>query len=195
MKIIEQSYEILEPIHAEQVLKKIEMCGRLCYKSEDKITDDSAGKFVSGIVKRGHEAVLEHATISVRFITDRAVTHEIVRHRLASYCQESQRYVKYGDVEFIRQGEDFYGELETLLRMIENDYSTRVKLGAKPEIARAVLPNCTKTEIIMTANLREWRHFLKLRTHKTASPQMRALVTPLLNELKETLPDVFGDIE
>ena len=104
MKVRNQYFEILDRLNGKGILKKIEKCGRVCYKSENKIGDGTAEKFVGNIIKRGHESVLEHVSFSVRFVTDRAVTHELVRHRLASFSQESQRYVAYdGDMEFIRQ--------------------------------------------------------------------------------------------
>ncbi len=100
MKIISPSFEILTPLDGKTILKHIELCGRVCYKSEDKITDTSAAAFVAGIIKRGHEAVLEHFNITIKFICDRGVSHELVRHRLASYCQESTRYCNYSKEGF-----------------------------------------------------------------------------------------------
>ena len=100
MKIIKPGFEFITPINGSVILKRLEECGRVCYKSEGKITDDSAPKFVAGIIKRGHEAVLEHCSFTVKFICDRGVSHEIVRHRLASYCQESTRYCNYGKDQF-----------------------------------------------------------------------------------------------
>ena len=206
MKIIKPSHEILTPIDGEQILKHIELCGRVCYKSEDRITEDSARRFVANIIKRGHESVLEHFDISVRFICDRGVSHEIVRHRIASYSQESTRYCNYstnkddGDIQFI---EPFFwlndpekmGYWQQAMVASEFVYNEMIKTGATPQEARSVLPNSLKTEIICTMNLREWRHFFRLRTSKAAHPQMRELVIPLLKELKEKIPVVFADIE
>ena len=201
MKVIEQSVEILTPLNGEEILKHIETCGRTCYKSEG--SDTSAGKFVANIIKSGHESVLEHFSFTVRFVTDRAVTHEIVRHRLASYSQESQRYCNYSkdkfgnEITFIKQ-DGLEGKNLQMFNVscatAEQTYLRLIKDGVTPEIARSVLPNCTKTEIVMTANLREWRHFLKLRTDKAAHPQIRALATDLLNQLKAEIPIVFDDI-
>ena len=200
MKVRNQYFEILDRLNGKGILKKIEKCGRVCYKSEGKIGDGTAEKFVGNIIKRGHESVLEHVSFSVRFVTDRANTHELVRHRLASFSQESQRYVAYdGDMEFIRQV-DMNTVSEAAWRdcmeVSEAAYKAlRKTMKLSPQLARSVLPNGTKTEIIVTANLREWRHILKLRTSKAAHPQMRALMIPLLNKLKKLIPIVFDDIE
>ena len=164
------------------------------------MSDGTSEKFVGNIIKRGHESVLEHVSFSVRFVTDRAVSLELVRHRLASFSQESQRYVAYdGDMEFIRQVD--MGILQEAywrdcMEVSEAEYKAlRKTMKLSPQLARSVLPNSTKTEIIVTANLREWRHILKLRTSKAAHPQMRALMIPLLNKLKKLIPIVFDDIE
>ena len=205
MKIIEPRHDILTNIEALDILKHIELCGRICYRSEGKITDDSYRPFMNVILTRKHESVLEHFSISVKFITDRAVTHEIVRHRLAAYSQESQRYCnysqdKYGnDVTFIKpnwceEGSLKYSMWKNSCETSEKIYLDLLKLGVKPENARSVLPNSTKTEIVMTANLREWRHVFKLRTSKQAHPDMQALMKPLLAELQEKIPLVFDDI-
>jgi thymidylate synthase (FAD) len=206
MNIIEQRHDILTNIECLDILKHVELCGRICYKSEGKITDDSYRPFMNVILTKKHESVLEHFSISVKFITDRAVTHEIVRHRLAAYSQESQRYCnysqdKYGnDVTFIKprwceEGSDLYLMWKDSCSNSEKVYLDLLKQGVKPENARSVLPNCTKTEIVMTANLREWRHVLKLRTSKQAHPDMQALMKPLLAEFKEQIPLVFDDID
>lgn len=206
MKIIEPKYEIIDKINGNEILKKIELFGRVCYKSEELITDGSAERFVNMILKNGHESVLEHEKISVRFICDRGVTHEIVRHRIASYSQESTRYCNYckdkfgNELTFIKplfwneKTEEFTlwkGAMEN----VEKVYFEMISLGASPQEARSILPNSLKTEIIVTMNLREWRHFFKLRTGKRAHPQMREITIPLLNEMKEKIPIVFDDIE
>ena len=205
MKIIEQRYDILTPIDGLEILKHIELCGRICYRSEGKITDDSYRPFMNVILTRKHESVLEHFSISVKFITDRAVTHEIVRHRLAAYSQESQRYCNYSqdkfgnEVTFIKPSQieidtEQYDLWKASLAISEAAYNDLLEIGTKPEVARSVLPNSTKTEIVMTANLREWRHVLKLRTSKQAHPDMQALMKPLLAEFQEKIPLIFEDI-
>lgn len=199
MNVINASYHIETPIDGRQILKRIEKAGRTCYKSEDRITDESAEAFVRKLIERGHESVLEHESITARFICDRGVSHEIVRHRLASYSQESQRYVRYNDdIEFINPhmpNAKAHEAWQELCERAEETYKELLSYGVQPEQARSVLPNSTKTEIVMTANLREWRHFLKLRTAKAAHPQMRELTVPLLHELQERIPVVFDDIQ
>lgn len=205
MKIINPGYEILTPINGVDILKHIEECGRVCYKSEHKITENSYLKFVKGLVERGHEAVIEHYSISVRFTCDRGVSHEIVRHRVASYCQESTRYCNYSNDDFgaeitvikplfFDEGTQGYELWKEACENAENSYFKLLEYGCTPQEARAVLPNSLKTEIVMTANLREWRHFFKLRTSTAAHPQIREVMTPLLNELKGLIPVIFDDI-
>lgn len=170
MKVIAPMVEILDDIDGEKLLSKIERAGRVCYKSEDKITPESSKKFIQNILSSGHESVIEHEKISVRIICDRGVTHEIVRHRIASYSQESTRYCNYTkdkfgkELTFIKpcfwdESSEMYKLWLSEMQMIESTYNKLIALGAKPQEARAVLPNSLKTEIIVTMNLREWRHF------------------------------------
>jgi thymidylate synthase (FAD) len=202
MKIIKASYEIMDNLNGEEILKKIELCGRVCYKSEEKMTDESAKKFVGAIIKNGHESVLEHFSFTVRFIVDRGVSHEIVRHRIASFSQESTRYCNYGNNDeitvieplFWKKDNFAYMAWENSCKQAERAYLDMLFAANSPQEARSVLPNSLKTEIIMTANLREWRHFLRLRTSKAAHPQMREVTVPLLEELKHKIPVVFDDI-
>lgn len=206
MRIIAPSTEILTPLDRDAILKHIELCGRVCYKSENRITPESAENFVRGIIALKHEAVLEHYSFSVRFIVDRGVSHEIVRHRLASYCQESTRYCNYsGDrfgneitvikPYFLTEGTNGYKKWAEACETAEREYFTLLEWGCTPQEARAVLPNSLKTELIMTANLREWRHFFKLRTSPAAHPQMYEVTIPLLKEVQEKIPVVFEDLE
>ena len=206
MKIINASYHIETPIDGAEILKRIEKAGRTCYKSEYRIADESAEAFVRKLIERGHESVLEHASITVRFVCDRGVSHEIVRHRIASFSQESTRYCNYSNDRFgsgltvikpcfLDEGTGAYASWITAMHLANVAYSDMLAEGCTPQEARSVLPNSTKTEIVMTANLREWRHFLKLRTAKAAHPQMRELTVPLLHELQERIPVVFDDIK
>lgn len=206
MKIIKPYYVIEDELDAKKIMLTIERAGRTCYKSEGKIGDGTAERFIASIIKRGHESVLEHEKITVRFICDRGVTHEMVRHRIASYSQESTRYCNYSqdkfgsELTFIKpcfwdeESENYKLWLESM-QFIENTYNKMIEAGAKPEEARSILPNSLKTEIVVTMNLREWRHFFKLRTAPAAHPQIREVSGMLLNELKEKLPVFFADIE
>lgn len=207
MNIIEPHYFIEDKIDGFQMLRRLERFGRTCYKSEDRITNDSATAFVKMILKNGHETVLEHEKVTVRIVCDRGVTHEIVRHRLASYSQESTRYCNYGKDKFgneitvidpcFWQGESNKEKYNIWKKAMENSavaYMELLKLGATPQEARSVLPNSLKTEIVMTMNLREWRHFFKLRTSQAAHPQMYEISRPMLDEFKKMIPVIFDDI-
>lgn len=210
MKIVKASYEVLTEISEGGIkeLQHIERIGRVCYKSEGKITDDgeSARKFVEMIIDRGHEAMIEHSSLSVKFIVDRGVSHELVRHRIASFAQESTRYCNYSKdkfdngITFIQPcfwevGSDAYIDWKSAMSIAESHYLDLISKGATPQEARSVLPNSTKTEITITANYREWRNFFKLRTAQAAHPQMREVTIPFLKELKEKLPIIFDDIK
>lgn len=206
MRIIKPWFEILDEIDGEDVLKRIEKIGRVCYKSEERITDDSARKFVANILKSGHESVIEHEKISVRIICDRGVTHEIVRHRIASYSQESTRYCNYNKEKFGKEltlikplfwEEDSveYKMWMDAMQVIEDTYNKLIEAGAEPQQARSILPNSLKTEIVVTMNLREWRHFFQLRTAKRAHPQMREVTCAILEEFQNKIPIIFDDIE
>ena len=213
MRIVEQSHEVLYPLVLtngwQYECKLIELAGRTAYKSEDKITDDSYKEFIRMIAKRGHEAVLEFGNMAVRFVTDRGITHELVRHRLCSFVQESTRYCNYSkdkfgnEVTFIRPSgfdSDPY-RLEAWSRSCsdaEHRYFKLLEEGASPQQARSVLPNSLKTEIVVKANFREWRHIFKLRAiSKAAHPDMRALMIPLYAECRRRCPEVFdiGEVE
>lgn len=205
MKIIEPSIEILSDVNSNEIMKNIEICGRVCYKSENRISEESSKKFIKRIIASGHESVLEHEKITVKFICDRGISHEIVRHRIASYSQESTRYCNYSQDKFgneltlirpffWKEDEKKYEIWCDVMKKIEDSYNELISLGAKPEEARSILPNSLKTEIVVTMNIRELRHFLKLRTSKNAHPQMREVANKLLKYVKETLPVFFEDI-
>jgi thymidylate synthase (FAD) len=211
MILIKPKYIILSIVDSYDMLGNIERAGRTCYKSEAKITVNSASDFIKMLIKNGHESVLEHESISVRFICDRGVSHELVRHRLSSFSQESTGFCSYkNEITFIIP-EWFGCEDETSVHRLaevnasakmwcdamkncETAYHNLLQEGWQPQQARSVLPNSLKTEIVVTANIREWRLILKQRTSKTAHPQMRELMCPLLDELKEYVPPLFKDI-
>jgi thymidylate synthase (FAD) len=205
MKIIPASFKILDKINAGTMLKNIESYGRVCYKSEKAVTVESADPFIRRLVKSGHESVIEHEKITVKFICDRGVTHEIVRHRIASYSQESTRYCNYAkdkfgsELTFIKpcfwdENSEAFSLWRAQMQIIEDNYKKLIAMGAAPEEARGILPNSLKTEIVVTMNLREWRHFFRLRASKAAHPQIREISIPLLEKMKELLPAVFDDI-
>lgn len=203
MKIIESSFVILSPTTTDEgavMLKQIERVARTCYKSEDKITDESSPRFVKMLIDRGHHAMIEFGHMTVRFVCDRGVSHELVRHRLCSFAQESTRYVNYKEgIEVIcpkdlQDSNVEFGDWSMAMRQAETSYRNLITRGVKPEIARSVLPNALKTEINVCANLREWRHIFQLRTAITAHPQMRELMGPLLEQAKTLIPVVFEDI-
>ena len=220
ISVIKPSVEILDNIDGEEMLKKIELAGRTCYKSEERITEKSAVAFVAARIKQGHESILEHEKVTVRVICDRGVSHQLVRHRIASYSQESTRYCdynKWGKVTFILPpwcknilpgvySEAYISKImyDTLEKSAErmwlwgvytsaNHYAVLREKGWPPEQARTVLPNSLKTEIVITQNLRSWRHFFRERTALAAHPQMREIALPLLNLFHQKLPVVFDD--
>lgn len=247
MKIIRQSHVVEEDLSADGVknlMQRIEKAARTCYKSEDKMdeTGESAARLIRSLIKNGHEAMLEHASLTVRFTTDRGVSHELVRHRMAAFAQESTRWCNYSDGKFggeitvikpiefegldedkkqeacnllsvamydsstdaneanyclMEMGRDYiaYAHWESACMEAENAYMQLLRLNFTPQMARSVLPNSLKTEVVVTANIREWRHILRLRTAKDAHPQMRALMLGLLKQLKEKLPVLFEDIK
>ena len=209
MKIIKQSWEFLNHPDAELILKSIEVAGRVCYRTDSSATVEGTCDFVRNRITTGHHSVIEHQSISVIIITDRGVTHEIVRHRLASYSQESTRYCNYSKDRFGNEitvvlpvwfsldkdddNEEFL-RWYSAMRESEVAYFDLLELGQTPQQARSVLPNSLKTEIVMTANLREWRHFFSLRCSPAAHPQMRSLAVSMLMGFKKTVPVIFDDI-
>lgn len=202
MRVTEPGFEIITPVDREACYRHIELCGRVCYKSEGNIEEGSAERLIRSMLARGHESPIEHYSVSVRIITDRGVSHEWVRHRLASYSQESTRYCNYskdkfgGEITFIKParleyGTPEYGAWERAMENAERSYFELLNMGIAPETARSVLPNSLKTEFICTMNLREWRHFFALRTAPAAHPDMRAVAEPLYEEFKRLLPVFF----
>lgn len=198
----------LPNLEAADELHLIENAARTCYKSEDRMTVDnsSAKKMIAKLIESGHEAMLEHSSLTVKFVTDRAIANELVRHRLAAYAQESTRYCNYskdkfgGEITVVRPGylvpgTTGYNTWYLHCCDAERSYFSLLDFGLTPQEARIVLPLCLKTEIVVTANYREWRHIFKLRTAPDAHPEIRRLLTPLLVELKQRIPVIFDDIE
>ena len=208
MKIIKPSFEILTPIDRESIYKQIERVARTCYKSEDQITDTSAPKMVKALISRKHLAMIEHAHVSVKFICDRGVTHEIVRHRVASYAQESTRYCNYNSGKhgneitviepfFFQPSTPEYAARKASCETSETMYQQLIDMGRSPQEARSVLPNSLKTEIVVTMNLREWIHFFNLRVLGTTGaphPQIKEAALPVLEAFAKELPEVFGEM-
>ena len=216
--ILKPGFEIFFNKPVVEMYKSIERIGRTCYKSEDRITDTSHITFLKSLINRGHEAMIEHESITVKFTVDRGVTHEMVRHRIASFAQESTRYCNYSNDKYGNEvsvidiadaikldpkmrhmtADEIFAILEVwsdAMNDAEKHYLKMLELGATPQIARSVLPNSTKTDIWITANIREWRNIFKLRADTPAHPQMREVMIPLLMELKEQAPLFFEDID
>lgn len=206
MLLIRPRYEILTPVNGPEILRFLERCGRVCYKSEENITLGSATRFCGKILQKNHLSVIEHVTVTVRFIVNRGVSHELVRHRIGSYSQESTRYCNYAKkgVVYIIPPQLSYedgwepDENDSLshpwlraLRTAEVEYLDLLKSGWTPQQARDVLPHALKTEIIATYNLREWQHVFALRCDKAAHPQMREVMLPLQRYFHVKLPELF----
>jgi len=207
MQIIDPSFEIIDMPDGADILKRIELAGRTCYKSEDKITANSAEAFVRRIIKSGHHSVLEHVTATVRIICDRGVSHELVRHRIGiAFSQASTRYCNYSKYKF---GHEItvirpmwwdttsieYQLWENSMAVAEYAYMTMLEHNSTPQQARSVLPNSLATEIVVTANMREWRHIFALRCDTAAHPQMRQIMIPIMQEFHKRCPAMFDDME
>lgn len=209
MQAIRPYTQIYQDFDGEKVLKKIEAVARTCYKSEGKIAEGSAEKMVAALIRNGHEAMLEHASVTVKFVVDRGVSHELVRHRVASFAQESTRYCNYSKDDFgsevtfilpyfLDYGSQGFKIWKEQMKSAEKAYFDMLEFGLSPQEARSVLPNSLKTEVVMTANLREWRHFFRLRAAGvtgTPHPQMLEVTVPLLRNMQNTIPVVFDDIK
>lgn len=203
MKLIEP-YVSLEKIDGIKMMKKIEKAGRTCYKSK-VLSDDSYKKFICNIVGNGHESVLEHEKVTVVICCDIGAYKDITRHRLASFSIESTRYCNYSKDKFgnelkfikpcnIKEGTEEYRIWERTMLEIEKSYIELSNMGAKPDQLRMLLPHSTAAEVVMTCNLREWRHVLKLRCSSHAHPSIRQFFIPLLLYFKEVMPEVFDDV-
>lgn len=205
MKIIQPDVELITPLNGRVILERLEECGRVCYKSESYISENSCKTFCEKIIKSGHESVLEHCSFTLKFICDRGVSHEIVRHRIASYSQESTRYCNYSNDRFgteitvieplfLEPDTEIYNIWKNSCQNAEYAYFALLDAGLMPQEARSVLPNSLKTEVVMTANIREWRHFFRLRCSPAAHPQMWQVATQALRLVHERVPVLFDDV-
>jgi len=203
MKIIEPYFEILHMADADAIYRHLEIAARNCYKSEENIAKGTAEQFLHRILKSGHESVIEHISITVRIVCDRGVLAELTRHRIASFSVESTRYANYSKDKFGNEitvikpffwkyGSKQYREWEKAMAACEKAYMALIESGAKAQEARSVLPNSLKTDIIITANIREWIHIFDLRCSKASHPQMRQIMLPLLSEFNKKLPVLFS---
>ena len=212
MKITEASARLMNPFYDEICddfylqlqLKHVEKCGRICYLSEPKDPEGSTDKFIRMLIKNGHESPLEHGGCTFKIVTDRAISQEVVRHRLASYSQESTRYCNDANGKFSREitviessglAENEAREWLDAMEHLERTYLLMIDSGVKPEKARDVLPLCLKTELMMTANFREWRHFLKLRGSRMAHPGIRKIAKQIYEVFQRAIPVLVEDIE
>lgn len=205
MKIVEPKVEFLTQLDGEQVLKHLELCARNCYKSEDKITEDSASKMVQKLIELGHEAMIEHFNVTVKLTTDVGAYKDLTRHRHASFAIESSRFCNYSKGKYgneltfmkpinIEENSPEYQIWVNCMKNIEDAYNNMASLGAKADQLRMLLPHSTKADVIMTANLREWRHILNLRCATYAHPSVRQVCLMLLEEFHKNIPVVFDDI-
>lgn len=214
MNIVQPYAKILEPFDGIEALRKIEWCGRISHRSEESQTNESYKRFIETVVLgHGDWSITEHASCTVDMLVDRGITHEIVRHRLFSYTQESTRFVNYEKKmppSFIMPETLKCKETDTvgcmishnneddwieIISRIEDFYISFIKSGVKPQIARSIFPNALASRIIITGNLRNWRHFFIMRTSKEAHPQMRQVTIPLLEEFQSRIPLLYDDIK
>ena len=206
MKLVKPKVEVLDKLNGTQILKRIEKIARTCYKSEDKISEDdsSARKLVTNLINSKHEAMLEFVDITVKFTCSRSIAQEITRHRLASFAMESQRFCAYNKDKFgnevtfvlpswVNDNESTELFIQTL-KNTELTYFELLNKGLKAQEAREILPNATKTELNMKANLREWRHFFNLRCSQAAHPDIRVLALDLLKQFHDRIPIIFDDL-
>ena len=205
MKIIEPIVEV-EKVDYNKIMKNLERACRTCYRSEDKITEESYKTLLKNCINRGHESILEHEKITIRMICDIGVYKDLTRHRHASFSIESTRYCNYGKDKFenqikfiepvnIEKNTELYEEWKTSCEEIEKHYIKMVELGATPDQMRMILPHSTAALVTMTANIREWKHIFSLRCTKHAHPAVEQVMIPLLLHFKQSMPEIFENIE
>ena len=204
MKLIEPRV-CVESYDSRKIMKNLERACRTCYRSEDLITEESYKTLLKNCINRGHESILEHEKITIRMTCDVGVYKDLTRHRFASFSIESTRYCNYGkdkfdnEINFIRpifaDELDKFNIWEDTMKTIEDAYMKMVAAGYKPDEMRMILPHSVAAEVTMTANIREWKHILDLRTKKMAHPAVQQVMIPLLLNFKKNMPEIFGDIE
>ena len=205
MKIIEPKIWV-EQYDPVKIMRNLERACRTCYRSEGLITEDSYKKLLKNCINRGHESILEHEKITVRMVCDIGVYKDLTRHRFGSFSIESTRYCNYGkdkfenEIKFIKpcnidENSDLFTEWFRTIDFMEQEYIRMSRMGATPDQMRMILPHSTAAEVTMTANIREWRHILDLRTKKMTHPSIRQLLIPLLLKFKYTMPELFDEIE
>ena len=204
MRIVEPWIKV-ERIDGKKIMKRIERACRTCYRSEGKITEDSYKKLLTNCITRGHESVLEHEKVTVRIYSDVGSYKDLTRHRFASFSVESTRYCsydkdKYGnEIAFMNpiymENKEMYEIWKKTMQDIENSYIKMKALGATTDMCREILPHSTAAEYTMTANIREWKHILELRTTNHVHPSIRQVLIPLLKYFKEEMPEIFGNIK
>ena len=204
MKLIEPRV-CVESYDSRKIMKNLERACRTCYRSEDLITEESYKTLLKNCINRGHESILEHEKITIRMTCDVGVYKDLTRHRFASFSIESTRYCNYGkdkfdnEINFIRplfaDELDKFNIWKDTMQTIEDAYMKMVAAGYKPDEMRMILPHSVAAEVTMTANIREWKHILDLRTKKMAHPAVQQVMIPLLLNFKKNMPEIFGDIE
>ena len=205
MKLIEPEV-FVEDYDGKEIMRRIERACRICYRSEDKITDTSYKNLLNNCINRGHESVLEHEKISVKLVGDIGTYKDLTRNRIASFSIESTRYCNYGKDKFgnelkfmrpvhIEEGTKEYEIWEECMKNVEKAYIEMSSLGCLPDQLRMLLPHSTAAEYALTANIREWRHIFSLRCSSHTHPAIRQLLIPLLLKFKEDMPELFNEVE
>jgi len=205
MKLIEPKIEI-ENVDYKKIMKNLERACRTCYRSEEKISEESYKTLLKNCITRGHESILEHEKITVRLTCDIGVYKDLTRHRHASFSIESTRYCNYGkdkfdnEIKFIKpvnlnEGTEAYNEWYKICNFIEEAYIKMSKIGATPDQMRMILPHSTAAEVTMTANIREWKHILSLRCTKHTHPAVEQVMIPILLHFKKNMPEIFDAVE
>lgn len=204
MRLVEPWIKV-ENFDGVKIMKRIERACRTCYRSEDKISEESYKNLLTNCLNRGHESVLEHEKITVRIYSDIGTYKDLTRHRFASFSVESTRYCSYNKDKYGNEiavvnpvyieDKEVFETWKKAIEDMEKAYMKMKELGASTDMCREILPHSTAAEYTMTANIREWKHILELRTTNHVHPAIRQVLIPLLLLFKEQMPEIFGDIE